>query len=312
VPLENVLVIRQDGTSASVERASGDERQARVKMYREMGAQIGLQLVSTVVVFVEGKEANSDKLKLDRLIAPEFPGVNFVAGGSCETLLAVGTRANHLLQEACTNGDFLAIVDRDYHTDEEWRREESSHNGRVFMWRCHEIENLFLEPKVIFETLQLLGHLVTGETVETLTARLKEAARSLREWIAADWLAWEFDRSFQSPARRISGQNPKASLEQYAAVLQSRVVSATAATTFDTRFEERLREIDRLLGTKDDWIPRLPGKQLLDKFLEHYPSLDSENYLRVAVGAVVEKKIKIAELDRLRDKLKAIPGTTGK
>ncbi len=312
VPLENVFVIRQTGTSASVERASGNERQTRVKMYREMGAQVGLQLVSTVVVFVEGKQADSDKLKLDRLIAPEFPGVNFVAGGSCENLLSLGTRANLLLEEACTNGDFLALVDRDYRDDEEWRKAESSYNGRVFMWYCHEIENLFLDPSVMIETLRLLGHLGAEETPETLMAKLKDSARALREWIAADWVAWEFDRSLQSPARRISGDNPKDSLQKYAAALQSRIVAATDATGLETRRQERVAEIDRLLATKDGWLTRLPGKQLLKKFLEHYPSLGDENYLRVAVGVVLDKKVKIAELDRLRGKLRQIPATTAK
>ena len=55
VPLESIFIIRQAGTSATIERATGEERQTRITMYREMGAQVGLQLVSSVVAFVSPK-----------------------------------------------------------------------------------------------------------------------------------------------------------------------------------------------------------------------------------------------------------------
>ncbi|MDZ4819556.1 MAG: AAA family ATPase [Planctomycetota bacterium] len=201
VPLENVFVLKQNGTSTTVERASGDDRQSRVDIYREMGAQVGLQLVSTVVAFAEGKDANSDKRFLDRLVAPHLPGVNFIAGGSCENIFSVGSRANALLQDACTNGDFFAIVDRDYRNDDEVAALCRTYSDKLFVWGCHEIENLLLDPSIVFQTLQWVDVLKSDASIDSVREDLKNAAESLVEWVASDWVACELDQRFRPPSR---------------------------------------------------------------------------------------------------------------
>lgn len=308
VPLESIFIIQQDGNSATVERAVGEDRPARISMYREMGAQIGLQLVSAVVVFVEGKEANSDKLILDRLVAPQFPGVNFIAGGSCENILSVGTRANQLLGEACTNGDFFAILDRDYRIDEEVEKIVQQYSGRLFMWNVHEIENIFLNPSVVYETLSFLGLTTAGDSENSVYQQIHGSAQSLREWIAADWAAWECEKQLQTPARRIGGKDPRGSLEKYAESLKAKATSLGDVSQLESRFQEKLEQVDRLLATRN-WLLRLPGKQILRKFVEDIPSLDSEAYLRTAVGVILDRKLEVPELERLKQTLANVPKT---
>jgi predicted ATPase len=306
VPLDNIFVIKQDGDSAIVERATGDEKRTRVAMYQEMGAQVGLQLVSSVVAFVEGKQAHSDKRILERLVAATVSGVNFVAGGSCENMLALGTRTNNLLTEACTNGDFLAIVDRDYRSDDDVAETISKYQGRLFMWEVHEIENLFLDPQVMFATLQYFDRLKPCETTSDIREQLISVARERREWIAADWVAWEFERRFQPPARRISGLDQKKSLHEYAARLKAKVNEATSANNIDDLYQSKLEEIDTIIS-EDAWLRRLPGTQLLRKYLERYPTLRPEDYVKVAVSTVLEQKIKIPEIERLKSVLRQAP-----
>jgi hypothetical protein len=308
VPLESLFVIQQDGNSATIGRAIGEDRPARIFMYREMGAQVGLQLVSAVVVFVEGKEANSDKLILDRLVAPEFPGVNFIAGGSCENILSVGTRANQLLSAACTNGDFFAILDRDYREDQEVDRIVQQYSGRLFMWNVHEIENLFLSPSVAYATLRFLGLTNAEDSEESIYHRLQQAAQSLREWIAADWAAWESEKQLQAPARHIGGENPRGSFEKYVQSLQTKAASMGDLNQLDCRYQSKLDQVDRILATRN-WLVRLPGKQILRKFVEDVPSLDSDGYLRTAIGVVLERKLEVPELQRLKHTLAGIPKT---
>lgn len=310
-PLDSVFVLRQDGNSAVVERASGEERKAKVRIYREMGAQVGLQLVSAVVVFVEGKEANSDKRILDRLIAASVPGMNFVAGGSCESILSAGTRANDLLAEACANGDFFAIVDRDYRSDDELRELEGKYKGRLFVWNVHEIENLFLQSDILFQTLSFLDHLDKDATAATLEADLKQVATDLKDWIAADWVAWEFDKAFQPPSRRIGGDDPKGSLQKYTAALKEKVVEATEAKNVEERFEKKKAEVEKLIR-EGTWLARLPGKQLLKKFLERHPTLRPDDYMRAAASMVRERDLQIVEISRLREALLKLPGATAK
>jgi predicted ATPase len=306
VPLSNLFVIRQDGDAATVDRAAGNEKRTRVMMYQEMGAQVGLQLVSSVVAFVEGKQAHSDKRILDRLVTAAVSGVNFVAGGSCENILALGTRTNNLLKEASTNGDFLAIVDRDYRSDDEVADIIRQYQGRLFMWEVHEIENLFLDPQVMFATLQYFDQLKPYETTSDIREQLISVARERREWIAADWVAWEFERRFQPPARRISGLDPKKSLHEYAARLKAKVNEATSANNIDDLYQCKLEEIDTIIS-EDAWLRRLPGKQLLRKYLERYPTLRPEDYVKVAVSTVLKQTIKIPEIERLKSVLRQAP-----
>jgi predicted ATPase len=310
VPISNIFVIQQDGNTARIERASGEERRSRVKIYQELGAQVGLQLVSAVVVFLEGKEAQSDKRLLDRLVAPRVPGANFVAGGSCENILAVGTRANALLQAACTNGDFLALVDRDYRTDSELGDTVKKYRGRVFVWNCHEVENLFLDPQIVFETLKFLDRTDGCKSPDDVREALKAAACSLREWIAADWVAWEFDRRFQPPSRHIGGQDPAGSLAKYTAKLQETVTEATDPAKVSQQFQAKLVEVDRLIAA-NQWPMRLPGKQILAKFLGQYPGLAPEDFVRAAASVVLERKMSVPELDRLVQTIREAPTGLG-
>lgn len=304
VPLDGIFVIQHDGTSAKIERASSAERRTRIAMYQDMGAKVGLQLVSSIIVFVEGKKNQSDKRILDLLVAESVPGVNFVASASCENVLAAGTRANGLLEEVCCNGDFLAIVDRDYRDDEEVELLEKQYKGRVFIWKVHEIENLFLNEEIIFNTLRWHDGLSLVEHIKTpgdIREMLLTAVKDRREWIASDWLAWELDRTFRSPSRRIRGENPKASLLQYVSRLHSHIQSVVDPDQFEDMFEKKLSEVDRLIDS-GQWVERLPGKQILQKFLEPFSAvmINRDSFVRTATTTVREMSIEIPELKRLK------------
>ncbi len=311
VPLDSVFVLKQSGTSTTVERASGNQRQARVNIYRELGAQVGLQLVSAVVAFAEGKDANSDKRFLDRLLAPNLPGVNFIAGGSCENIFSVGSRANALLQEACTNGDFFAIVDRDYREDAEVTALCQRYNDRLFVWDCHEIENLLLDPAIVFQTLQTFDVLKQGASVDTITDELQQAAVSLVDWVASDWVASEFDKKFRPPERRIAGDNPKESLTKYVASLRSKLDEATAVETMDAQFEEKRNVVAEWVSS-NNWLRRMPGKQLLRRFLEPYSTIRPDLFVSTATSVVRESSIPIQELERLKTSLQNLPNVNAR
>jgi hypothetical protein len=274
-----------------------------------MGAQVGLQLVSAVVVFVEGKNVSTDKRILDQLVAPMVPGVNFVAGGSCENLFATGTRANSLLEEACSNGDFFAIVDRDYRSDQEVEELVRRYRGRIFVWGVHEIENLFLEPNIVWQTLQFLGHIDDTHSVEAVGEAIERVAVDLADWIAADWVASELDRAFQPPSRRIASADPKRSLEQYGVSLQEKLSAATSSTGLAERYEEKHASINQIL-TQQQWLKRLPGKQILRRYLMAYPTVRSDDFVRAAASLVRERGIEVAELTRLRETLQNLPTMT--
>lgn len=308
VPLESIFAIRQSGDTAVIERASGDAKRAKTAAYVELGAQVGLQLVSSVVAFVEGKNANSDKKHLDRLLGSQLPGVSFVAGESCENILAAGSKANLLLEEATSNGDFLAIVDRDYRTLEEAVRVEGDYKGRVFVWRVHEIENLFLDPSVATETLRHLGRVESSATEQRIVEELRTAALNLRDWISADAVASDIEKQLFRQARRISGHDPKGSLFAYAASVREKLGVLLNEAAME-------REVDSRMSARRDWVEgelqsgtfllSLPGKELLKKWLQDcYHGLPPDVYVDAAVGTILAKQLVIPELRRLIDILR--------
>lgn len=299
VPIDSVFAIRDGPEGAKVERLREGSNRARI--YRELGAGVGLQTVSTVMIFVEGKEASSDKRHLTRLLRGALPSANLVAGGDCDTILGVGTRANQLLDEASTNGDFLAIVDRDYRDDDAVRSLEDKYRGQLFVWQVHELENLFLEPSLVFQVLEHADKLGTLKSPDDVKTALRNAASSLADWIAADWERWEISNSLTRPTGRIETSDPLQSLRDYAQrVAETRDPPATSGSVED-RFKARRTEVDRLLKTTL-WSIRLPGKQIIERFLKTAaPSLTPQEFLASAVGFMSKAETMHPEVRRLID-----------
>lgn len=302
VPLENLFVLRNQAGEAVLEEARGPESKARIAIYRELGAQVGLQLVSSRVVFVEGKEARSDKRILDRLVSREMPNVNFVAGGDCETILALGTRTNQLLEEATTNADFLAVVDRDYRSDDELAELEKQYQGRVFVWHVHEIENLFLDAEIIYPTLQFHDQLGAFPSEEDVSVALDQAASELREWIAGDWAAWRLHHAYRRPPRRISGEDPFESLQTYAQALRADLGELADPNHLQQLYDEALAEVDEIVSRQRSHI-RLPGKQVLRHLLSEHTTLSPEAFIPTAVSLIMDQGIELPEIGRLEQRL---------
>jgi hypothetical protein len=156
-----------------------------------------------------------------------------------------------------------------------------------------------------------LDHIGDSSSPASLEFELKQVAIGLTDWIAADWVAWEFDKAFQPPSRRIGGDDPKGSLQKYAAALKERIAEATDVRNVEQRFEMK-REAIKGIIQDGSWLVRLPGKQLLRKFLERFPTLRPDDYLRAAASLVRERALNVDEFVRLRDTLLQLPGATAK
>jgi len=299
VPPESLFVLRQVVGEVILDRPNDSDRCTRIAIYRELGASVGLQLVSSLVVFVEGKEAASDKRILDRLIGESNRAVNFVAGNDCEAILAAGTRANQLLEKACPNGDFLAVVDRDYRDDAEAERIEKQHSGRVFVWGVHEIENLFLQPNVMYATLVFHDQLGSFKTEDDIREALRGVTNKHKDWIAADWVRWEICQQVKNPSGYITETEPLKSVQDFGQRVRDQAQQVAAVSDIDSQYDARLLEIERLLKS-DKWFARLPGKQILKWFLTEHTRLTQAEFLPTAVSAVIDKTIPIPEIDRLK------------
>ena len=85
----------------------------------------------------------------------------------------------------------------------------------------------------------------------------------------------------------------------------------THVTKVEDRFNGKRLLIEQMLQD-GSWLARLPGKQLLRKFLERFPTLRPDDYLRAAASVIRERNIKVEEFVRLRETLLQLPGAKGK
>lgn len=302
-PLDNLYVIRPGEDGAVIEQASGEPQRTKIAIYQELGAQVGLQLVNACVVFCEGKEAHADKRHLQRLVGQRVPGVTFVAGGSCGTVLSAGSRAHDLLQQATANGDFLAVVDRDFRSDEQVAEIGERHGGRVFVWGVHEIENLLLDPQIIHHALVFHDQLEGLDSEEAVRASLDEAASRIAERIAAQWTAWQFSQAFPRAGNVAPADDPLGSLLKHAEALQPKLAELADPAAIKDAYQTRLDDVREIIAAGEA-CTRLPGKEILTSFLHEHTSLSREQFVPSAVTVVCEKGIAIGEIDRLTTTLR--------
>ncbi|MEO8627711.1 MAG: hypothetical protein ABI612_06360 [Betaproteobacteria bacterium] len=303
-PIDSIFAIRQSPHGAKIERLSEAKVAHKVSIYRELGARVGIQTVSSVVVFLEGTEARSDKTHLDRLLRSSVTSANLVAGGDCDTILGVGTRANQLLEAASVNGDFLAVVDRDYRDEAQLDWLEKNYKGQLFVWHVHELENLFLSPSLVFQVVEhagLLGELKSPQDVEEA---LRAAALSIADWIAADWVRWDINHSLARPTGRIEVSDPLSSLRAYALRVTD-TWGQVIPDGIEKAYAARQAQVAALMKSKL-WIDRLPGKEILEKFLRAVaPGLARQAFLASAVSFMLKADQMHGELVRLREAIES-------
>ena len=118
VPPESLFVLRQLDTGVRLERAAEPARRGKLELYRDLGAQIALQLVASRVVFVEGKYDE----KILRYLFPDISSyARFVDSRGVRHVRGIVDQ----LVEASQDGDFFAILDRDDLDESEIREIEA-------------------------------------------------------------------------------------------------------------------------------------------------------------------------------------------
>lgn len=189
VPMNQIIALRREAGTSQPERFFDESRTARVRLFEDIGARVGLQLSANRIVFLEGKETHGDKRILDQLAGRRLPGVLFVASGSSLDVQGAATRAGLLLERASKDAAFLMVLDRDYRDEASVSSLTKRLNNRAFVWHCHEIENLLLNPDVILQVLKLNG-VDSLRTPEEVDEALKCAAQGQSERFVAQWAAY--------------------------------------------------------------------------------------------------------------------------
>lgn len=295
VAMKDIVGLRPSGSQIHVERFNEDLKAARVRLFESIGARVGLQLASNRIVFLEGENSHADQRILDRLAGATLPGVLFVVSGSSAGVTGSGTRAMAVLEAASKDAAFLMILDRDYRTAAEVAVVEKRLQGRAYVWKCHELENILLHPTAVREVLSNSG-ITTLKTPGQVLNALKESAKKQESLFISQWTAYRIYRSAFSEDEVSIRPTDEASVRLLVEANRKRSTKAFSDETFTTTLTEATREVRLCLGS-DRWITELPGKEILEAFRrEHVPSIESETFKEQIVSAMIRLEIVPGEI----------------
>jgi len=296
VPMDQIIALSREGGTAAPARFSDESKAARARLFEDIGARVGLQLSANRIVFLEGKETHADKRILDQLAGKRLPGVLFVASGSALDVQGAATRAGLLIEHASKDAAFLMVLDRDYRDDASVEALIKRLSDRAFVWRCHEVENLLLEPSAILSALQMNGvDLLT--TAAEVDAALEAAARGLSERFSAEWAAYRHHAELGSGGP--AGPQTAAAFEAMVEARRDRMQEAYAAERTASCFRDAASAVERSLSD-GSWRDLLPGKEVLAAFrLQYLPALPGELFIDHIVHFAAQSSEVHPEVQRL-------------
>jgi hypothetical protein len=286
VPMQDIVALKKQPGSIQVERFTEPSQTDRVRVLELLGAKVGLQLACNRVVFIEGKNSQADKRILDRLAGPKLPGVLFVASGSALGVMGAGTRAGLLIQAANKDAAFLMVLDRDFRDAESMTNLEKKLANRVYIWKCHELENLLLSAEALLEVLGNSG-IETFSTPDGVRMGLQQTARELQELFACQWVAYRIYHC--GPTDDDDGVRPidEANLRKLVENARKRSAEAFSDEAVNKALEFARKDVRQCVGT-DRWLRELPGKEILERFRQtHVPGVQSDTFKEQIVSAMI-------------------------
>ncbi len=162
------------------------DRAGRIGLLRQLGASVGLQLVSPRILFLEG-ESDAEILPLffDRL--PDQ--VSLVDTGGKGNLMRLRPAAMNLLDRAIVEGRFYFVRDRDVEEDPGALDElQEKHKGYFYTWGRYHIENYLLDEDAIYHVLANDPDIPTPASIADVAERLRLISDELRDGVLAKHL----------------------------------------------------------------------------------------------------------------------------
>ncbi|NVM31672.1 MAG: DUF4435 domain-containing protein [Candidatus Helarchaeota archaeon] len=114
-----------------------------------MGSQ-GIINFNKRIIFIEGREASTDKQVYEKLYPPDKHNVNFVPAGNSTVVRKISDQINHLLTASVGFQQYFSIVDGDIE-----RFDTDTIKGhRLFELPVYHIENLLINETLIYNAIR--------------------------------------------------------------------------------------------------------------------------------------------------------------
>jgi len=288
VPLDEIIELKRKENRIEPERITEDSKTRRIRLFEALGAKVGLQLASNRIIFVEGKDANSDKFIIEKLAGTKIPGVMFVSSGPATGVMTAGTHAALLIEEASEDASFLMVMDRDYRDDADVESLKKKGKDRVFVWNCHELENLLLDDETIFEVLKSNGEAVL-KTPDDVNSELLNAAKGKEEIFVSQWVSFRAWNNAHTKGDEEQA-HPKDE-ENFKKMAASRIKKCQEAYS-EKNSEAMLSDAKKAVSNcfkNGTWKVLLPGKEILEEFRKKYlPDIKKERFRNQIVECMIK------------------------
>lgn len=290
---EETIYRLSGGSPNTVERI--DTRDERIKTFEALGATLSSQLISKLIVYVEG-ESDKDILTC---FEPDIPRhVHFI---SSEGVKPLG-KVLELLNKATKFENFRAIRDRDTLNDEEIEKLERNSNNRLFIWKRHEIENYLLDAQALFKVLEEHPSIKCRTTLKDsneVEAELKQIADDLKGVLVARIL----ERRLNDQIFRRVKIDPKDIEKSFKTICDRRLPMVQRLET------GKLRDLEKGIRKKietewhQNWIKLCSGKDVLQEFSKRHIRGHVSTILPILIEFLAKK---IAVEDRIPPDVKSV------
>jgi hypothetical protein len=300
--MADIIALRREAGSSEPERFRDDSSKTdRVRLFEAIGAKVGLQLASNRVVFLEGKDSHADKRIIDKLAGAHLPRVLFVASGSSKNVMGAGTRAGELIAQASKESAFFMVLDRDYRDNACVESLEKRLKGRAMVWKCHEIENVLLEPSILLKVLALNGDENHTDS-EGVRSVLLDAAKSLEDRFVAQFAAYRLhSKANPDDEDREPKPTDESNLLRMAEGIRNRMQVAFSEAAAKEQIAW-VKNIIQKFYSDGTCMMILHGNEILDTFLSKYLSgLQLERLKEQILSIIVQEKFLPNDIKRIID-----------
>jgi predicted ATPase len=234
----------------------------RVELLRQLGASVGVQLVSPRILFLEGQ---SDKDLLP-LFIDELPvGVSLVETGGKRNLIASSEVTARLLEEIIREGRCYWVKDRDIEDDPGvLEQAEQRYSEYFFTWDRYHIENYLLDEDAIFRVLASEPGIPKPASVDAVRLDLKSIADAHRVDVLAKRLEAKLNPVLRTRLVLNPSEGVKESLLKAGRGRLERTVNALDQSELERILATEEAELDRCWNT--DWKSLCVGRTVLQAY----------------------------------------------
>ncbi len=229
----------------------------------DLVGEVGLVTLNKKIVFLEGSGQEIDRYILETLYAQQLDRMQFVSCGSVKQNSRISAKVLELLNQAAEFNFFYAIRDRDFMTDEERSKVESSGNGRLWVWPVYHIENFLLDWDVLLQAAkELCGPACPFASSQEVHDACLRIAADRKGLFLAQRIDLYFLDALARPDQHVNPSDPMSNARDIGARLIATATEKLTSPRLDEWIAGQAQRIDVALAD-DSWTRVLPGRPVL-------------------------------------------------